>query len=119
MEAIQIQTPPRDDEIATLDTSTPLDAIEVEDAPEELDAEAEAFVDAEIVVETNNNEADKQNGNDDDVSSLSSAPVYGSDQETSKPGRPLRGQLTRYHQELKTHATSGSKRNKTGPCRRD
>jgi hypothetical protein len=110
MEAIQIQTPPKDDEIATPDASTPMDAIEVEDAPEEPEPEPESLVDivdAEIIVKINDNEADNQNDNDDDVSSLSSAPGYDFNEEASKPGMSLRGQLTRYHQEFKTCATSG------------
>ena len=103
MEAIQIQTPPKDDEIETPEVSTPMDAIEVEQAPDESEPETPA---EEIIVEQDK-EPDNQNGNEDDASSLSSAPDSDGEHETSKTSMSLHSLLTMRHQRKEIHAPLG------------
>ena len=96
---IQIQTPPKEDEIESPpEQDEPIESFEMSDKPEEEENQGEEDGHApeieeetrqdEIVVEDAVHEAQRQNGNHDRESSLSSAPGSEADAETPKSGNP-------------------------------
>ena len=96
---IQIQTPPKDDEIESpLEQDDSIGSLEMIDRPDEEESRGEEDEhapdfeeetrDDEIVVEDVVHEVRRQNGNHDHESSLSSAPGSEADAETPKSGNP-------------------------------
>jgi hypothetical protein len=94
---LQIQTPPKDDEIETPpEQDDPIESFEMIDNPQDEENEDEEDEHApeieeetrqdEIVVEDANHGIQRQNGNQDRESSLSSAPGSEADAENSKSG---------------------------------
>jgi hypothetical protein len=88
---IQIQTPPKDDEMETppepADPIEPFDMVERPDGEEEEQEIAEEAHDDEIVVEDAVHEVEVQNGDNDQESPLSSDPESDADIEASKNGK--------------------------------
>ena len=94
---IQIQTPPKEDEMETPPPAL-VDLFVMDDDPEEYEQEEEEEEkkkeeefelekrDDEIVVEDAENDVDGQNGHQEHETSLSSAPSSDDEKETPKPG---------------------------------
>lgn len=107
MEAIQVHTPPKDDDLEMPELSVPPDDFETDDsvdeeeepepiAAEEAAEEAEPVVedtrDDEIVVEDEDEgeNGENRNGNEDSESVLSSGPDSDDEPDTSKTGDPYK-----------------------------
>src|SRR5579862_6767615 len=110
MEAIQVQTPPKDDDLEMPELSVPPEDSEIDDSVDEEEEpepiavegaaeEAEPVVDTrddEIVVEDEDvgQNEENRNGNEDGESGLSSAPDSDAEPDTSKTGDPFKVRYT-------------------------